>query len=692
MANQTSFMIGDVHILIEEGDFDGDGFQDLKFTVTVDETGGQTADLRGLFWDVSDESRLAGMEVWAPGSTDVTDAQFEADGVDDLGNGANMKGAVKGNEKFDAGVEIGTQGASPDDIQTTSFVIRSPGTDLSLIDIDGMRFGVRLTSVGEIDGAREDSLKLLGVAPENTPPEANNEHVVTDEDTATAINILSNDSDPDGDMLKLVGIRQPGGLDPVPIGVGVWITSNGGRDAWVTVNADGTVSVDPSGNFEDLTTGDTDSFRLDYIISDCRGGEDGAWLKVQIKGVNDAPVAVDDVVYVESADSVLADVLANDSDVDGTLDGTTLAVAGATNGIAAAVAGQLSYAAFDIGGDTTDDSVADDLTYTVDDNEGLTSNTANVQVRVIDPLVESDTDSSAAGNGQVLSLSLATEDRTYNDSSFVDVDIAAGSVSQNVNVSFVIDGSGSITFGEFAEQRQAVQNTIDQLRLDYMDSVATVTVQIVQFAGNQAPSGIFDLYSTTLDDISTGTALASQITGNTPYNLGLQAAVNFFNGKAGQDNFLLFTSDGEPNPAGAYLTRVAELDAIGVSRTAVGFNAADLGVLNTIDNTGGAEIVPNAAALGDAFADSPLFPADLLSFELKVDDVLVADLGDLSGGGNAYSLDDVLSGLSAAGTLGAKNHVTALAGFDTDNDGAVDEFRFAETWIDGTDGSDIVFA
>lgn len=637
---------------------------------------------------------LAQTEVWAPASADVTDSQFKQNRVTDLGNGANMNGAItNGGRKFDAGVEIGTQGRAADDIQSTSFVLRVPGTGLTLDEVAGQRFGVRYTSVGDIGGARSDSLKLSGIAPNApNPPDAIDDVLVTDEDTPAGTNLLTNDTDADGDPLTVTGIA--GG----PIGTAFGVVSDGGRLAQVTVLADGSFTVDPDGNFEDLATGETDTFDLAYTISDGNGGTDSATVTVTVTGVNDGPVATDDAAfYVEYGGVALADVLANDTDVDGTINPASLAIAGADLGTATNQGGQVRYAANPIVYDTSDSSANDGLTYTVEDNEGALSNAAAVTAKVIDPLRETDTDAAAALNGQNLSISLSTEDRTFNTSSFVQVAIASGTVDQDVNISFVIDGSGSITTAEYTEQLKVVQNTINDLRAEYQNSVADVTVQLVQFSDG-AQQATFDLYDHGLDSV-VDAPLSPQLRQYTNYEAGLQLAVTFFNGQAADDNFLLFASDGEPNrpntSIATFQDEVNQLQALNVSRTAVGFGNAVPAPLNAIDNTGGATIVTSAADLGDVFADSPLFSADLFDFTLTVNGVQVADESDLvSLGGGDYAFDPALDprlfGLD--NTLGATNEVVATARFDTDNDGIADTTRIAETVINGTDGSDILFA
>lgn len=661
-----------------------DGFIDLVISIEADESGGANADLRGLFFNVSNKGLLPSLSA---DGTDVTDSQFMANKVDDLGNGANLKGALtaKGN-RFDAGVEFGTQGIGKDDIDTTTFTLSADGADVTLDDLGGERIGVRYTSFG-FGGDREGSLKIAGLIPH--APDAVDDLLTTDEDTADTINLLGNDTDGDGDTLFVTDIE--GGA----VGTAFMVTSDGGRIGELTVLADGTATFDPNGNFEDLSTGDTDTLVLDYTISDGNGGSDWAELSITVTGVNDAPVANNDgAFFVEYGDAALVDVLANDSDIDGTIDPTSLSFAGADAGVAIEVGGQLQYTANAIPYDLTDSSISDGLTYTVQDNEGATSNTATVIANVIDPLREADTDSvNAASNGQLLTLSLATEDRTYNDTSFAEVSIIAGALVQpDVNVSFALDESGSVSAAQFVEERDAVQSAINELRTDFGGSGTNVRVQLIEFASN-ANSQVFDLFDPILDDISTGTPYATKSGGGTDFQPALQQALNFFNAEDPgntEEDFLLFVSDGQaPNNFGAQITG---LEAQDVSISAIGFGGGvNLGQLNLIDNTGSAEQLNDASELTDAFAASPLFPADLLDFSLLVDGTEVADEANLTAlGGGDFELDLILTNLLHG--LGDTNTVQAIASFDTDNDGVADETLTAQTVINGTDGTDIIFA
>ncbi|SFI77872.1 Ig-like domain-containing protein [Albimonas pacifica] len=268
----------------------GDGSIDLRFTVEVDESGGVQADLRGLFWDVADESVLPGMTVVGAESPDVTDSQFAANAVDDLGNGANMKGAItKKGAAFDAGVEFGTQGIGKDDVDATSFTLSgADGVDLSLDDIGGMRFGVRLTSVGE-DGSREDSLKLAAVAP--NAPDAVDDDYSQEEDTILTGNVLDNDVDADGDPLTVTEV------DGSAAAVGTEIAIAGG---WLTLNADGSFSFTP-------VTGFTGEASFEYTVSDGDGGEDCAEATIVVNEVAGIVASLGDGLAISPASLTLDD-------------------------------------------------------------------------------------------------------------------------------------------------------------------------------------------------------------------------------------------------------------------------------------------------------------------------------------------------------------------------------------------------
>lgn len=132
----------------------------VKFDLSNE--GDQVGDLRGLFFDFNDPNLLSSLSVTG---AQVSGSSFANDYVRNLGGGVNMNGAGV----FDAGISFGTAGIGYDDIFSTSFILSSSSGPLELEMFENVEFGVRYTSVGTEDGAREDSLKLVALSPDYVP-------------------------------------------------------------------------------------------------------------------------------------------------------------------------------------------------------------------------------------------------------------------------------------------------------------------------------------------------------------------------------------------------------------------------------------------------------------------------------------------------------------------------------------------
>jgi hypothetical protein len=181
----------------------------------------------------------------------------------------------------------------------------------------------------------------------NNPPNAVNDTASVPEDSVNnTLNVLSNDSDVDGQALTITGASASIGT--------------------VSVNS-GTLRYSPATNFNGTAT-------LTYTVSDGAGGTDSATVTVSVTAVNDAPQALNDTATVleDSVNNTL-NVLSNDSDVDG----QTLTITGAS-----ASSGTVS-----INGSTLRYSPPNNfngtaaLTYTVSDGAGGTDS-ASVTVTV----------------------------------------------------------------------------------------------------------------------------------------------------------------------------------------------------------------------------------------------------------------------------------------------------------------------
>ena len=170
-----------------------------------------------------------------------------------------------------------------------------------------------------------------------------------DEDGEIVIDVLANDSDPNGDPLTVTDATAANGT--------------------VTINDDGTLTYTPNPDFNGEET-------ISYTVSDPDGNTASGSVNVDVVAVNDDPDAVDDTGTVAGGETAIFDVLANDTDVDG--DTLTVTEATAANGtVTINDDGTLTYEPN--AGFTGDDTI----TYTVTDPSGA-SDTAQVAVTVED--------------------------------------------------------------------------------------------------------------------------------------------------------------------------------------------------------------------------------------------------------------------------------------------------------------------
>ena len=244
---------------------------------------------------------------------------------------------------FDA---MGTGPGSDLHILDIHWIAVGPGTTTldvvinSLVDNQIVQIGNPIAFDGSVtvtgDIPTETPVPTPSPAPVNVSPDAIDDIIAIDEDTVISIDVLLNDSDPDGDTLRIYDVDSP---------------SNG----FASIIGQ-TINYIPDANFNG-----TDSFS--YTIGDDHGGTDSALVIIVVNSINDPPYATDDTSETIDTEVEVIDVLSNDSDVDG--DSLSIVDVGIPqNGKAVISEGMIEYTAF------AGFSGTDIFPYTVSDGQG----------------------------------------------------------------------------------------------------------------------------------------------------------------------------------------------------------------------------------------------------------------------------------------------------------------------------------
>jgi hypothetical protein len=264
--------------------------------------------------------------------------------------------------------------------------------------------------VSDVTGETATGNVTVTITPSNDPPTVGADSATVAEDGTIDVNVLGNDSDPDGDTLSVASVTQ-------------------GAHGTVVINPDKTVKYTPAANYNG-----PDSFT--YIVSDGIGGNAPATVTVTVTPVNDAPVANPNSATVAEDGVVNVSVLGNDSDPDG----DTLSVASVTQGAHGTVA---------INPDKTvkytpaaNYNGPDAFTYTISDGNGGTSSAAvSITVTAVNdaPVAANDSATVVAGSSVTVSV-------LANDADIDGPGLSVTSVTQGVRGSVVINANGTVTY------------------------------------------------------------------------------------------------------------------------------------------------------------------------------------------------------------------------------------------------------
>ncbi|MGR2701442.1 tandem-95 repeat protein [Vibrio campbellii] len=261
------------------------------------------------------------------------------------------------------------------------------------------------------DGELEDSAEVtVTVNPINDAPVANDDNVVTDEDTPVTINVLPNDTDVDGDTLTIVNASVPADQGTVEI-------------------VDGKLVFTPAENFNGEAT-------ISYTVSD---GvlEDSAEVSVTVNPINDVPTAentIADQSLEEDFTPYTIDLNDAFSDVDNADGELTFSVSGNSNIQVSIVDGIATITP------TADWNGSEELTFTAEDPSGETvSQVVDFTVAAVVDIVS---DSADIVEDTPTKLDVLGSDNFEGDAPVVTVE--AGHEPTNGTV--VVNNDGTITY------------------------------------------------------------------------------------------------------------------------------------------------------------------------------------------------------------------------------------------------------
>jgi hypothetical protein len=221
------------------------------------------------------------------------------------------------------------------------------------------RLGTDPLAIGSLPGQGwwiDDVQFTNTLVPDNTcnrPPLVVDDSASTTKNHSVTVNVLANDTDPDGDTLAVTAVGTP-------------------KHGTAVRNGNNTITYTPATDYVG-----SDSFT--YTASDGQGHSNQALVSISVQDVaNQAPVANNDTAETLRSTAVTIDVLANDTDADGdslTVDSVTQAAHGqvTNNGNTVTYTPEAGYVG------------PDSFTYKASDGKGGTSSSATVSLTVKAP-------------------------------------------------------------------------------------------------------------------------------------------------------------------------------------------------------------------------------------------------------------------------------------------------------------------
>ncbi|HYF69494.1 MAG TPA: tandem-95 repeat protein, partial [Ohtaekwangia sp.] len=342
-----------------------------------------------------------------------------------------------------------------------------------------------------------DRVLTITVTVVNDPPVAVLDEPTTNEDTPITFSATDNDTDVDGTI-----DASTVDLDPNTTGIQNTFSTTEGN--WA-VDAAGDVTYTPTLNFNG-------SAPITYTVEDNGGATSSVGtITVTVTAVNDAPVAVLDEPTTNEDTPVTFSATDNDTDVDGTIDASTVDLDPNTTGIQNTFSTTEGEWSVDADGDVTYTPTLNfngsaSITYIVEDNSGAASSEGiitvtvtavnDAPVAVLDepttnedtPVIFSATDNDTAVDGTI-------------DASTVDLDPNTTGIQNTFSTTegeWSVDAAGDVTYTPTLNFNgsASITYTVED-NSGATSSIGTITVTVT--AVNDAPVAVLDEPTTNED-------------------------------------------------------------------------------------------------------------------------------------------------------------------------------------------------
>ena len=369
------------------------------------------------------------------------DAQAGADVVvgsagDDVIRGGAGADSINGAAGRDTAVFAGTR---------ASYAITNAGGVVQVRDLDAVANG----NDGTDTLSNVESLQFLDATVGLSAPTAMGDQAGTlANGGAQIINVLANDADADaGDSKHVVSV------DTTGLRGSAWVAADGSA-----------VHYTPGAAFQSLQAGATATETFTYTMADSIGAQSSATVTLTVTGTNEGPLAAADNATVQEDQSVLINVLANDTDPDagdalrivaidrtGTLGSTAFATSDGVPHVYYAATGHQAL--------KQGETATDRFSYTVADASGAESSTS------VSVLVTGSNDAPIAFNDSAATLANGaplTIDVLANDT---DVDNGDTKAVLSVDgggrpASFYLVQNGEVTFPVLIPAIAAIKGTV----------------------------------------------------------------------------------------------------------------------------------------------------------------------------------------------------------------------------------------